>query len=232
MKITMKVKRRTPLAARMSVMKSPVYPRAVEEAMLLGSDSSIESDMALRAFMIFEVVMPCDLAGKSFFAPGGDDALCTEAMKRGMTLDPPHDYILLYDVLDHSVAVHPIDLLRQHKLMLKPGGKFVVRCHPWCSRHATHIYRSFNRAYAHLMLTEQELRGMNLTGLPTRRDNLPPLKTYRAWFAEAGLKVLYEEPILLPPEALFAQKEMLSMMEIQDKSLLSIQFVDYILGHD
>ena len=74
-------------------------------------------------------------------------------------LKPNHyDVILLYDVLDH--CQDPIEVMRQVKGLLKFGGKSVVfvRCHPWTSRHATHLYKQgINKAYIHLFLTDEEI---------------------------------------------------------------------------
>lgn len=112
-------------------------------------------------------------------------------------LKPNHyDVILLYDVLDH--CQDPIEVMRQVKGLLKFGGKSVVfvRCHPWTSRHATHLYKQgINKAYIHLFLTDEEISRYLPEGekvLFTRKEKTP-FETYRWWFRD--FKIVKEQPI-------------------------------------
>lgn len=211
---------------RHQLLSAPVYPEAVPGPLIVNGDE----DYATRAFMIFECLVPPGQEGKSFMDVGGDPYTAREAGRRGMRLEPPHDIILLYDLLDHEVAAHPSEMLRRAGEVLADGGLMIVRCHPWCSRHATHLYRKSNKAYLHLLLTDQELAAVGLYNRPTRKDTLPPTKAYREWFAAAGLQVVYEEEVRHPLEPIFSQPNVLEHINIEDKSLLEIQFVDYILS--
>lgn len=102
----------------------------------------------------------------------------------------PYDLIVMYDVLDHAEGSHPTDLLRIARACLSPGGKLVVRMHPWISRHGTHLW-SLNKAYAHLIFTESQLAEMGYVGLPTIRVTNPDAE-YVQWFRDAGLRITWE----------------------------------------
>ncbi len=225
MKIIVNRKSSKTLQFRYNLLSAPVYPEAVSNILIAKS----HQDYTTRAFMIFESLIPPGQEGKSFLDVGGDSYIIKEAVRRGMNLEPPHDVILLYDLLDHEVIVHPTEMLKKANELLKDNGLMIVRCHPWCSRHATHLYRKSNKAYLHLVLSDQELAAVGLNGKAVRKDTQPPTKVYREWFAAAGLKVVYEEEVRQPLEPIFSQPQVLEHINIQDKSLLEIQFVDYIL---
>ena len=74
----------------------------------------------------------------------------------------PYDVVLFYDVLDHLVGEEPVEALKKIHSVLKPDGKVYMRCHPWTSRHATHMYSNpeTNKAYLHLVFNEQEIKEM------------------------------------------------------------------------
>jgi len=112
----------------------------------------------------------------------------------------PYDAILLYDVLDHCHA--PVEALKQVVSVLAPEGKVYVRCHPWCARHGGHLYRTLNKAYAHLFLSDEAVTKLSNNAAGPQRV-VHPLKTYGDWFAEAGLKVQSEDTVREKPEAFF-----------------------------
>jgi len=64
-------------------------------------------------------------------------------------LNTKYDFILINDVLDH--AADPLDMLEQVNKIRNPETKIVVRCHPWTSRHGTHVYKQMNKAFLHLI---------------------------------------------------------------------------------
>ena len=67
----------------------------------------------------------------------------------------PYDIILLYDVLDHVKS--PEDVLKQVASISNANTKIFVRFHPWIGRHGGHLYKDLNKAWAHLVFTEEEL---------------------------------------------------------------------------
>lgn len=102
----------------------------------------------------------------------------------------PYDVILLYDVVDHSMEVDPVDVLKDAKSLLARNGIVVMRCHPWSSRHGTHLW-SLNKAYAHLMLSEEQLAEMGHSGIPTRKI-VHPRTYYPKMIAQAGMRITWE----------------------------------------
>ena len=122
----------------------------------------------------------------------------------------PYDVILLYDVLDHIMTEEPQDVLKDLRSVLKDDGKVYVRCHPWCSRHGTHAYKSLNKAYIHFFFTPEELEKMGVSSLPTRKI-IHPITTYDDWFQKAGLKKIDSESNVMREtiEPFFQQEDIL-----------------------
>jgi len=97
----------------------------------------------------------------------------------------PYDIIMIYDVLDH--AENPEDVLIKAKSVLSDNGKIYLRCHPWCGRHGGHYYRQINKAFVHLVFTEQELNNMGYV-LEERNNNvLFPIRDYQELFRKCGI---------------------------------------------
>lgn len=99
----------------------------------------------------------------------------------------PFDVILLYDVLDHVKESTPQDILAVAKSLLADGGKMYVRMHPWTSRHGGHAYRKINKAFVHLVFTEEELSHLGVE-LEHNLKIKTPVATYGSWLEGSGLK--------------------------------------------
>ncbi len=149
----------------------------------------------------------------------------------------PYDIILLFDVLDHLKGEEPVQVLSKLREVLADDGKIYMRCHPFLSRHATHLYHDLNKAYIHLVFTDEELKQL----VPNARffeDNIEvkyPLKTYGDYIKEAKLKAVNRrdvtekvEPFFKIPkiaERIMNRTEMTPFPEFQ----MSLQFVDFVL---
>lgn len=149
----------------------------------------------------------------------------------------PYNIILLFDVLDHLQNDLPVDVLKLAKSLLAPNGKIFVHCHPYISRHATHLYHDLNKAFVHLVFTEDELRSI-VPNSKHEQANIGvtyPLKTYHDYFVKAGLKEVNKRETVQKVEPFFkipkiAERIMrntghTSFPEFQ----MSLQFVDYTL---
>ena len=97
----------------------------------------------------------------------------------------PYDVILLYDVLDHMESGQ-VEILTKVKELLADGGAVYVRFHPYCSRHALHLYHDINKAYIHLIFTEKELTDLGYKVEPNAKV-VHPIVEYGKWIKEAGL---------------------------------------------
>ena len=154
----------------------------------------------------------------------------------------PYDIIILNDVLDH--VKDPLETMQKIKDIKAEGGKIVMRCHPWTSRHGSHIYKQLNKAYLHLVFSSDELYAMGLKEMPTTKI-LDPMSYYRGIIDQMELKILKEEIINYPVDLFFSKHEEI-MRRIKDKfsssldpdyqqgtkfprEILEIQFVDYVL---
>ena len=121
--------------------------------------------------------------------------------------DGPFDVVLLYDVLDHVEGDpgDPVEVLRQVKSIMKPGGRAYIRCHPWCSRTATHLYKKINKAFMHLIFSEEELTALGYgNGLKCAKI-IHPHATYKKWFNDVGLDLISENGIQENVEEIFTQ---------------------------
>lgn len=152
----------------------------------------------------------------------------------------PYDVILINDVIDHAEE----NILIKANKVKAPNGRIYLRCHPWTSRHGTHLYKQLNRAYLHLVFSTDELFGMGLKET-TAKKILDPLPEYKKMIEEAGLKIS-EEDVVTHPVELFFTHEPAVLRRIKEqwkvsknkalalgtefpRNVLEIQFVDFIL---
>lgn len=102
----------------------------------------------------------------------------------------PYNIVLMYDVIDHMMYSDNelIVKLKELKTMLAPNGKIYLRVHPWCSRHGTHLYRQLNKAYAHIVFSDEELQSLGYKQEEVRQV-ITPFLTYENIFKTAGLRI-------------------------------------------
>jgi len=238
------------------VMHTDLWPFAVPPTMMVKDDLAKK----IRANSIVSTFITEPVGGKKLLDFGCGDGHCVDAAKRAgadaLGYDPnapegpgltraiadvgangPYDIILVYDVLDHIVDdVGRASALHSIKDWLKPGGKVYVRCHPFTSRHGCHNYYKFNKAYAHLLLSEEELAKYD--PLPTA-PIVAPLKTYHQWFDQAKFAVASENYTRIPVEPLFRSVSIPLMKRLSSNTfvkdfdslvaVIGIQFADYVI---
>ena len=144
------------------------------------------------------------------------------------------DIVLMYDVLDHCEDAERTMQLALSSL--KKSGTVYVRCHPWTSRHATHLYKQgINKAYLHLFLSWSEIRSLTeATPIFTRQEQ-NAVEAYRWWFRD--FNIVAERFTRETVSDFFknpAFKELIANEQhIQDidayLQLMEIQFVDYVI---
>lgn len=149
----------------------------------------------------------------------------------------PFDVIILFDVLDHSTEEDPVELLKKVKSALKPDGKIYMRCHPWISRHSTHLYHDLNKAYIQIIFTEEELKEL-VPKSEFQEDVIHvthPIMTYENYIKEAGLKVENRRDITEGVEPFFKIpliSERISKHTPFDhfpEFQMSLQFLDFVI---
>jgi 2-polyprenyl-3-methyl-5-hydroxy-6-metoxy-1,4-benzoquinol methylase len=172
-----------------TILYSDKWPVAVNPNLIC--DLNSEEDKKERGIGILELVIEDDIKGKKFLDFGCGEGHCAASAveilgcsfsvgydtkqfnwpevqntKFTTTYDDvvaagPYDAILLFDVIDHADGESPESILNKVRNVLAPDGKIYIRCHPWMSRHATHLYHKINKAYAHLVFTEDELNQLS-----------------------------------------------------------------------
>lgn len=115
----------------------------------------------------------------------------------------PFEVIVLYDVLDHIVDEDPVEVLKRIKEVKTDTGKVYVRCHPWVSRHGGHLYKKINKAFVHLVFSEEELLELGYGKPEPTLKLMHPATSYREMFEKAGFKRISEEIIEEKPEHFF-----------------------------
>jgi 2-polyprenyl-3-methyl-5-hydroxy-6-metoxy-1,4-benzoquinol methylase len=245
------------------LMAIDCWPEAVPQ-FLVAKDASAE-DQANRANAVLDMLLDRRVEGLTFLDFGcGDGWIAGEVLKRGVTesvgydvkessiwptikgpkftsnfndLQPGYyDVIFLYDVLDH--CEDPVFLMSQIQNLIKPTGTVYVRCHPWTSKHATHLYKQgINKAYLHLFLTYEEIKELiNQDPVFTRAEK-KPLEAYHWWFNNFTIKKerSVKEPVNgffhVPSfKELLANEQQIPMNEIDNfVNGLDVQFVDFCL---
>jgi len=160
--------------------------------------------------------------------------------------DGPYNVVLMYDVLDHIGEQQDIvnTLVKIKQNMIK-DGRLYMRCHPWCSRHATHLYHTVNKAYIHLIFTEDELAEM---GHPTDHKFriIHPMAQYQDVFNRAGFRIFRRGNMIQQnPEKFFTDTPLIAKRikqrwaESQNPTLkngtmfptqqVAMQFIDFVL---
>ena len=244
---------------------SDKWPEAVNPNLIC--DPNEESDKVERGRGIIELMIEEDLKGLNFLDIGCGEGHCanlatdygTEVavgydllghpswaeFKSTMTTDfgivkenGPYDTIIIFDVLDHIKQESPVSLLSKAKEVLKDDGKIYMRVHPFTSRHATHLYHELNKAFIHLVFTEDELKQLVPESKYVEESTgvLYPVRTYNDYVDKAGLKSINRrditervEPFFKIPkiaERIIGTTKMGSFPEFQ----MSMQFFDYVLG--
>lgn len=213
-----------------------------------------------------DTVLTRNLTGADFLDFGcGDGWLAVEAIRRGAAradgydiqksekwddlkstslsftnafheVDALYDVIMLYDVLDHTHD--PIDVMSKIESLLKPNGIVYVRCHPWTSKHATHLFKQgINKAYYHLFLSWDEIKEQLGESPIFTRIEVDPITAYHYWFTK--FKIIKENQITEPVSDFFQTAEVKKLIQEEQKippkemnkfmKRMEIQFVDYRL---
>jgi 2-polyprenyl-3-methyl-5-hydroxy-6-metoxy-1,4-benzoquinol methylase len=109
----------------------------------------------------------------------------------------PYNVIMMYDVIDHigTDTQEVVEALIRAKHTLAPQGRIYARVHPYCSRHATHLYHKLNKAYVHLIFNEDEMNQLGIQQQKMLRIMFPQHQ-YNDIFNRAGLRILRKGNVL------------------------------------
>lgn len=151
-------------------------------------------------------------------------------------LNGPYDAILMFEVLDHIENETPVDFLKKAHSVLADNGKIYLRCHPFTSRHATHLYRDLNKAWIHLVFTPEELAQIVPNAKTEPNIGVSrPIARYKQFFEEAGFKIENKkeitdivEPFFKTPKIAERIMKTVGFGSFPDYQM-SLSFVDYVL---
>lgn len=153
-----------------------------------------------------------------------------------------YDIIILHDVIDHYPEFEKV--FEQIKEIKKEDTKIFVRCHPWTSRHGAHLHQQINKAFMHLIFSEDELSRMGYE-ITNTHQLLNPTESYKNLFKNSGLTVLKENKTTRDVEYFFVNNPAI-LRRIKEKwknstceelasgtkfpqEYLEIEFIDYTL---
>ena len=151
----------------------------------------------------------------------------------------PYNVVVLFDVIDHLKKQTGDQVLSLIKSVLADDGKIYMRCHPFTSRHATHLYHDLNKAYIHLVFTDEEIKELvpNSEFFEDSTRVIAPLRTYGEFIEKAGLKTINRRDITEKVEPFFKIPKIAEriMQRTNFKSFpefqMGLQFIDYVLGN-
>lgn len=146
----------------------------------------------------------------------------------------PYDIIGVYDVIDH-IMTHDeaVDAMSFVKRCAAPGTIIKVRCHPWTSRHGGHLYESINKAYAHILLSDEEYEKHATVKV---RKITRPLAEYGKIFEKAGFSVVSFDKSQMPMDNIFLSEPLIKAFNKRlfvdagwQSQVLPMTFIDYNL---
>lgn len=204
----------------LSLIDGHSWPEAISSDLLCDKDD--EEEKIIRAEAIFDMTVETNIEDKRFLDYGCAEGYMVQSacdrnasLAVGYDINPSqfkaiqnlrlkltsnrndlenkgYDVILAHDVVDH--ADDPSEVIRHIASLLSPGGTVHMVCHPWVGRHGGHLYRKFNKAYAHLWFDYPDLKARGLLGEQVSQI-ITPRKKYKEWFESAGLIVKAEDVI-------------------------------------
>jgi hypothetical protein len=103
------------------------------------------------------------------------------------------------------------------------------------SRHATHLYQKINKAWIHLVFTEEELKLMGLEASFTQKYFFP-IGQQEGWFKAAGFSVVSSDVIKSEVEPFFRKPKIVSRLPMDKfkdfpEWQMSQSFNHYVLKH-
>lgn len=163
------------------------------------------------------------------------DKLILTTNKEEVQQHAPFDVILIYDVIDHTTQEKASEILTLAKTLLADNGKIYMRTHPFSSRHATHLYHKTNKAFMHLVFTEDELQKLGLEKTEDHWKVVYPLAKYKALITNVNLKIRSNNVLRQQVEPFFKQQIVANKIieKFNNKKFpdyqLEQQFLDYVL---
>ena len=100
----------------------------------------------------------------------------------GQLTDRKYKSIIMYDVIDHVVHDSVVDVLGLAHRLLEDDGRLYVSAHPFSGINGGHIYGEHNKAYLHMLLSDEELE--KCEGYIPNIKCVRPNAQYQKFFAD------------------------------------------------
>ena len=149
----------------------------------------------------------------------------------------PYDVIVLFDVIDHAKNEDATSILKKAQSVLSDNGKIYMRCHPFTSRHATHLYHDINKAYIHLVFSPEEVKQLVPSSKYVEQNNgvTRPIASYSKFIESASLQVVTRRDIISKVEPFFKIPKLAeriikhTQFDEFPEFQMSMDFLDYVL---
>jgi 2-polyprenyl-3-methyl-5-hydroxy-6-metoxy-1,4-benzoquinol methylase len=149
----------------------------------------------------------------------------------------PFDVIILFDVIDHVKGEEPTSVLSKARSALSENGKIYMRCHPFISKHGTHLYHDLNKAYAHLVFTKEELEKI-IPVSKYKEESIGitrPILSYNKFIEDANLQIITRRDITSKVEPFFKipkiSERIMKATKFSElpEFQMGMDFLDYVL---
>ena len=169
------------------------------------------------------------------FSVGNDSGLLLTSDWQNVMQNGPYDIITMFDVADHLVNETIVNVLLNLKTVLAPGGKIYVRYHPFISRHGGHLYKKLNKAFVHLVLSDEEIKQIIPDYVPEKFTGIvDPIRIYSSLPAMAGF-IIHKENIQQHDVEPFFEQSIILQRILENTSYnsfprdqMKIEFVDHV----
>jgi len=140
-----------------------------------------------------------------------------------------YDIITINDILDHTEK--PVYWLKQLTPLMSVNGRVFIRFHPYTSRNGTHLSEQLNKAFLHLVFSDDELATFGVSNKFTRKITDLNI-SYERFIEESGLKIIKKNTKKTPVELMFFNDEKIAgrikKNILIDKNLAEVLEIDYI----
>lgn len=145
----------------------------------------------------------------------------------------PYDIIIANDILDH--VENPVHWLKQMSSLMEENSRLFVRFHPYTSRNGTHLGNQINKAYIHLIFSDDELATFGVSNKFTKE--IVDLKvSYEKFIEASGLKIIKHSVKKNPVDIIFlTDKRIVNRLrkhlpvETNINDVLEVEYIDYEL---